>query len=73
MLFFENLTFLPYQKGLLDLSLLSNEDLKYINKYHARCEHYLSPLLGDDERAQTYLKQACARIQRPEDTLDEQW
>lgn len=47
-LYFENLTYLPYSKNLIDVSLLTDNDIKFINKYHAKCLNLLSPYLNDD-------------------------
>lgn len=42
---FENLTVAPYDRNLIDLSLLSEADKKFINAYHASVRAKLSPLL----------------------------
>ena len=33
---FENLTLCPYDKNLIDVNLLTKNDIDYINKYHKR-------------------------------------
>lgn len=54
-LMFENLTFCPYSRELLDLNLLSNNDKQYLNNFNRRCVELLEPLLAGDELALNYL------------------
>ena len=63
-LMFENLTVAPYARDLLDLTIINDDTLDYINKYHARCRELVSPLLEGDFRAKSYLERACAPIVR---------
>jgi len=37
---FENLTIVPYENNLLDMDLLSNDTLNFINEYHQRVNSY---------------------------------
>jgi Xaa-Pro aminopeptidase len=53
---FENLTFLPYERNLIDMNLISNDFKKYIDDFHKKCFEILSPLLKDDSKALDYLK-----------------
>ena len=53
---FENLTFLPYERNLIDMDLISNEFKKYIDDFHKKVYEVLSPLLKGDDKALDYLK-----------------
>ena len=48
---FEDLTLCPHERDLIDVSLLSEEDRRQVNDYHARVFKVLSPLLGDQDKA----------------------
>ena len=52
---FENLTFLPYERNLMDMSLISDEFKEYIDNFHKKCYEKLSPFLKDDKKALDYL------------------
>ena len=57
---FESLTLFPYDTTLMDMDMLSREEVKQINDYHAMvCEH-LRPLLSADEAQ--WLEQKCKSI-----------
>ncbi|KAJ7526661.1 hypothetical protein O6H91_16G017600 [Diphasiastrum complanatum] len=45
---FEKLTFVPIQKKMLDLALLSEEEIMWINDYHAEVWNKVSPLVKGD-------------------------
>ena len=53
---FENLTFVPYERNLIDMDLISNDFKDYIDNFHKQCFEKLSPFLKDDEKALDYLK-----------------
>jgi len=59
---FENMTVCPYERRLIDKSLLSQFDIDYINAFHKRCQEKLTPLLEGDELALDYLKRYCAEL-----------
>ena len=44
---FENLTLCPYDKNLIEKSLLTASDIDFINTYHKRVWDTLSPSLDD--------------------------
>lgn len=44
---FENLTMCPYDRNLIERSLLSEEHLKHINAYHQEVLTKLTPLLSE--------------------------
>ncbi|CAK9807708.1 Xaa-Pro aminopeptidase ApepP [Anthophora quadrimaculata] len=49
---FETVTLVPIQTKLLDVSLLTDHEIEYLNNYHARCLNTLKPLLQGPENAQ---------------------
>ena len=61
---FNNLTMVPYEKNLIDINLLSKNDIDYINKYHEQCYNTLSNLLEEyeDYVALNYLKRKTSPI-----------
>ncbi|KAF5752963.1 Xaa-Pro aminopeptidase P isoform X1 [Tripterygium wilfordii] len=48
---FEHITWAPYQKKLIDMSLLTPEERDWVNAYHARCGEILAPYLDESERS----------------------
>ena len=54
---FENLTWAPIDRTLVDTSLLTREELQWWNDYHAQVEAILAPQLEGEALA--WLKQAC--------------
>lgn len=59
---FEVLTLVPYEKALIDITLLSDEEIGKINEYHKRIHDELAPLV--DESATAYLEEATRAIGR---------
>ncbi|MBC7658704.1 MAG: aminopeptidase P family protein [Chitinophagaceae bacterium] len=58
---FEDLTLCPHDRDLIDVRLLSDEDRRQVDQYHARVLKVLSPLLeGDDLRYLTELTRPLA-------------
>ena len=53
---FENLTYLPYERNLIDLNLISNDMMKYIDDYHKKVYEILSPFVKNDLNVLDYLK-----------------
>jgi Xaa-Pro aminopeptidase len=47
---FETLTLCPFDKNLIDLSLLSNEEIDWLNAYHQKIFDQLSPSLAFEEK-----------------------
>lgn len=60
---FEPLTFIPIQKKLIDLALLSPKELAWLDDYHKTVWAKLSPLI-EDEEALAWLTDATAPIVR---------
>ena len=56
MLGFENLTYLPYERNLIDMNLISSDFKKYIDDFHKKVFTKLSPFLKNDEKTLNYLK-----------------
>lgn len=54
---FENLTWAPIDRNLIDVSLLTPAERAYMDSYHARCVALLSPLVSDEVRG--WLIEAC--------------
>ena len=48
---FETLTLAPFDRTLIDVSLLTPAELAWIDAYHARVRQTLSPLVDDETRA----------------------
>ncbi|XP_034179610.2 xaa-Pro aminopeptidase ApepP [Osmia lignaria lignaria] len=48
---FETVTLVPIHTKLLDLSLLTDNEIEYLNNYHLRCWNTLRPLLQGPENA----------------------
>ena len=57
---FENLTWAPIDKTLVERSLLTADELEWWNTYHARVEAVLAPQLSGADLA--WLKAACAPL-----------
>lgn len=54
---FETLTFVPFDRKGLDKSLLSEDELAWLNDYHASVYEKISPFLTNEEAE--WLKEAC--------------
>ncbi|KAF8012462.1 hypothetical protein BT93_I0585 [Corymbia citriodora subsp. variegata] len=57
---FEHITWAPYQTKLINLSLLTPEEIDWLNTYHSKCRDILAPYLDDAEMA--WLKKATEPI-----------
>lgn len=57
---FEHITWAPYQKKLIDLSLLNPEEVDWLNTYHSNCRDILAPYLDESEKA--WLKKATEPV-----------
>lgn len=57
---FENLTWAPIDKTLVDCALLTREEVEWWNSYHARVHDVLAPQLDGDVLA--WLEQQCAPL-----------
>jgi Xaa-Pro aminopeptidase len=52
---FEHVTLVPIGRNLIDLDLLSSAEKGWLNEYHAKCWHQISPLLTPDSIAYKWL------------------
>ena len=59
---FENLTFLPYERNLIDINFISNDFIKYIDDYHRKVFELLCPFLKNDNLALNYLTKKTAPL-----------
>lgn len=59
---FENLTWAPIDKALVETALLTRDELRWWDDYHAQVEAILAPQL--DGEALAWLKDACAPLAR---------
>jgi Xaa-Pro aminopeptidase len=66
---FKTITMLPYERSLIDVSLLATAHFNAINTYHARVADLLEPLLIDDQAALTALRSRTAPLERPSKTV----
>ncbi|PFH45881.1 hypothetical protein AMATHDRAFT_70981 [Amanita thiersii Skay4041] len=59
---FEHVTLCPIHKKLVDVSLLTADEKKWLNEYHAETWEKVSPLLQNDQRALQWLKRECSTL-----------
>ena len=59
---FETLTLCFYDTSLIGMSLMTDDEIDWINAYHVRVYKEISPLLNDEEKS--YLAYKCAAIER---------
>ena len=57
---FENLTFCPYDIRAIDVTLLTQEEIDFVNMYHSKVYQVLSPMLTEDE--QRWLKSKVVKL-----------
>ena len=57
---FETLTFVPFDRKGIDKSLLSEDELAWLNDYHASVYEKISPFLTNEEAE--WLKEACRSL-----------
>jgi Xaa-Pro aminopeptidase len=66
---FNTITFLPYERSLIDVSLLTSAQYNAINQYHVKIAEILEPLLKDDQAALNALRSRTAKLDpQPETT-----
>lgn len=58
---FETVTLVPIDKAAIDLSLMTKEEVTWLNAYHAKVYETLSPFLDAEEAA--WLKDACSALE----------
>jgi Xaa-Pro aminopeptidase len=57
---FEHLTVVPFQRQMIETSMLSPRELEWVNAYHAECHRKLKPMLSGADLE--WLDAACAPI-----------
>ena len=62
MLGFETLTLAPFNKKLIDINLLSDTEIAYVNRYHARVWAEISQLISKDSNL--WLQRACKSLSK---------
>lgn len=61
---FNKLTMIPIQKNLIDLNLMTTQELDWIDSYHQEIFDKVSPLLEPDSPGLKWLTKACEKIDR---------
>ncbi len=61
-LVFETLTLCFYDTSLIEMSIMTEDEIDWINAYHVRVYKEVAPLLNADERA--FLARKCAALER---------
>lgn len=59
---FENITMVPIQTKLMDLSLMTEKDIEWVNAHHDKCWQRVSPLLQHDQQALEWLRRETRPI-----------
>jgi len=59
---FNTITFIPYERSLIDVSLLTSAQYNAINQYHAKVAEILEPLLKGDEVALSALRSRTTKL-----------
>ena len=60
MLGFETLTYAPIHKGLIDMSIMNEEEIAWLNNYHARVWELISPQVEGEVK--DWLSEACSPL-----------
>lgn len=61
---FAKLTMIPIQKNLINVSLMTKEELDWLDRYHEEVFAKVSPLLEKGSPALSWLEKSCAKIDR---------
>ena len=61
---FDKLTMIPIQKNLINIDLMTPDELDWLDTYHEEVYEKVSPLLEEGSPALAWLKKACEKIQR---------
>lgn len=61
---FQKLTMIPIQKNLIDIKLMTLDELDWLDNYHAEVYGKVAPLLEEDSPGLAWLKKSCAKIDR---------
>ena len=61
---FSKLTMIPIQKNLIDVSLMTQDELDWLDAYHEEVFAKVSPLLEKGSSAMAWLEKSCSKIDR---------
>lgn len=61
---FNKLTMIPIQKNLIDVTLMTEAELDWLDSYHQEVYDKVSPLLDSDSPGFAWLEKACEKIER---------
>jgi len=61
---FAKLTLIPIQKNLIDVGLMTNRELDWLDAYHEEVFNKISPHLDIDSPEMEWLKKSCEKIDR---------
>jgi Xaa-Pro aminopeptidase len=61
---FEKLTLIPIQKNLINVDIMMDEELDWLDSYHGLIMEKVSHLLEPKSPAMTWLEKSCAKIER---------
>ena len=59
---FNTITYVPYERSLIDVSLLTSAQFDAINQYHAKVATILEPLLKGNQAALSALRSRTAKL-----------
>jgi len=59
---FETLTLAPYERRLIEVDVLSAEERLFVDDYHRRVRHTLTPLVAAEPGVAEYLARATAPL-----------
>lgn len=66
---FETLTLAPYERRLIEVDVLSDDERRFVDDYHRRVRHTLTPLIAAEPDVAEYLVRATAPLDVPEAAL----
>ena len=61
---FSKLTMIPIQKNLIDVSIMTEPELDWIDQYHADVLHKVGSRLTENSPESIWLQKACSKIDR---------
>jgi Xaa-Pro aminopeptidase len=61
---FGKLTLIPIQKNLINIDLMTDEELDWLDAYHELVMEKVSPLLEEGSPAMAWLTKSCEKIDR---------
>lgn len=61
---FNQLTLIPIQKNLINIDLMTDDELDWLDTYHELVMEKVSPLLEEGSPAKAWLTKSCEKIDR---------